>query len=76
MQENYIYKCVLLQVIFLFSFLSCGFSSIDPFNNTFLALHVALITPIGLICQAILHKNYGYDVFHRIFGEYKINQLI
>lgn len=22
-----------------------------------------------------MHKNYGYDVFHRVFGEYKMNQL-
>jgi hypothetical protein len=24
----------------------------------------------------MMHKNYGYAVFHRIFGEYKMNQVI
>lgn len=63
-------------MIFLFSFILCGFSSNEPFNDSFLGIFVALITPFGLISQAIMHKNYGYDVFHRVFGEYKMNQLI
>lgn len=73
MQENFIYKSVLLQSIFLFNFFNCGFSSTNPFNDAFLGLFVALITPFGLISQAIMHKNHGYDVFHRVFGEYKMN---
>ena len=76
LQENFLYKSILLQVIFFVNFILRGFSSTDPFNDIFLGLHVGLITPFGLVCQAIFFKDYGFDVFHRVYGEYKKNQLI
>jgi hypothetical protein len=64
---------VLLQVIFLTNFILRGFSSNDPFNGVFLGLHVGLITPFGVMSEAIRHKDYGYDVFHSVLGEFKKN---
>mgnify|MGYP000870699494 FL=1 len=36
--------------------------------------HVAIISPIQYFLEGIMHTDYGYGIFHRIFGEYKFNK--
>ena len=43
--------------------MSCGFDN-----------YVAIISPIQYFLEGIMHTDYGYGIFHRIFGEYKFNK--
>ena len=45
-----------------------------PYNAIFFATHVALVSPVLYFIEGIIHVDYGYGVFHRIFGEYKFNK--
>ena len=36
---------------------------------------MAVQTPIQYCLQGISHTDYGYNVFHRIFGEYRFNLI-
>ena len=45
-----------------------------PYNTLFFATHVALISPVLYFTEGITHMDYGYGIFHRIFGEYKFNK--
>jgi len=36
---------------------------------------MAVLTPIQFFMQGISHTDYGYNVFHRIFGEYRFNLI-
>ena len=47
-----------------------------PFFDVFYGIFIALIAPFLSIITSIFHKNYGYDIFHRIYGEYKLNMMI
>ena len=54
-----------------------GFSGLSytlPFPNFFLIFFTHIFTPFQFFIFGISHKDYGYDQFHRIFGEYRKNQ--
>ena len=51
-----------------------GFSTVLPYGSLYFATHVALISPIQYFVEGIMHTDYGYEIFHRIFGEYKFNK--
>ena len=51
-----------------------GFSTVLPYGALFFATHVAIISPIQYFLEGIMHTDYGYGIFHRIFGEYKFNK--
>ena len=72
--NEFIYRTVLLSLIQLFFFIMSGFSTVLPYGPLFFATHVAIVTPILYYSEGILHSDYGYGIFHRIFGEYKFNK--
>lgn len=41
---------------------------------TMVFMHV--ITPLQYFIHGISHKDYGFDQFHRIFGEYTNNHFV
>ena len=72
--NEFIYRTVLLSLIQLFFFIMSGFSTVLPYGAIFFATHVAIISPIQYFLEGIMHSDYGYGIFHRIFGEYKFNK--
>ena len=73
LQENYLYRVILIQVLLVFNFINCGFSSSNPFYDVFFAVVIGIVTPFGCLTNSLFHKNDGYDVLHRVFGDYRIN---
>ena len=71
---EFVYRTILLLIIQLFFFVMSGFSTVLPYGPLFFATHVALISPLNYSIEGILHWHYGYGIFHRIFGEYKLNK--
>lgn len=53
-----------------------GFSTVLPYGSLFFATHVAIISPIQYLLEGVMHSDYGYGIFHRIFGEYKFNKKL
>ena len=51
-----------------------GFSTVLPYGKLFFAMQVAVISPIQFFIEGLMHAEYGYEIFHRIFGEYKFNK--
>ena len=72
--NEFIYRTILLSIIQLFFFVMSGFSTVLPYGPLFFATHVAIISPLLYSIEGILHSDYGYGIFHRIFGEYKFNK--
>lgn len=72
--NEFIYRTILLSIIQLFFFIMSGFSTVNPYGSLFFAAHVAIISPFLYSIEGILHTDYGYGIFHRIFGEYKFNK--
>ena len=72
--NEFVYRTILLSIIQLFFFIMSGFSTVLPYGALFFATHVAIISPIQYFLEGIMHTDYGYGIFHRIFGEYKFNK--
>ena len=72
--NEFMYRTILLSIIQLFFFIMSGFSTVLPYGALYFATHVALFSPIQYFVEGIMHTDYGYDIFHRIFGEYKFNK--
>ena len=72
--NEFVYRTILLSIIQLFFFIMGGFSTVLPYGALFFATHVAIISPIQYFFEGIMHTDYGYGIFHRIFGEYKFNK--
>jgi hypothetical protein len=76
LQENYLYRVFLVAVMQLYGFLVSGLSSDPVFPDSFIGFFIGISTPFGLCYASIFHSNYGYNVFHRIYGEYKANMIL
>ena len=72
--NEFVYRTILLSIIQLFFFIMSGFSTVLPYGAIYFATHVAIISPIQYFLEGIMHTDYGYGIFHRIFGEYKFNK--
>lgn len=72
--NEFVYRTILLSIIQLFFFIMSGFSTVLPYGALFFATHVAIISPVQYFLEGIMHTDYGYGIFHRIFGEYKFNK--
>jgi len=72
---EFIARTVTTQVIALFFFFLHGFSYMLPYGRLFFSFFMAIQTPIQFWMQGISHTDYGYPVFHRIFGEYRFNLI-
>lgn len=72
--NEFVYRTILLSIIQLFFFIMSGFSTVLPYGALYFASHVAIISPIQYFLEGIMHTDYGYGIFHRIFGEYKFNK--
>lgn len=72
---EFISRTVTTQCIALFFFFVHGFSYILPYTRLFFSFFMAVQTPIQFWMQGISHTDYGYNVFHRIFGEYRFNLI-
>jgi hypothetical protein len=72
--NEFLYRTILLSMIQLFFFIMSGFSTVLPYGALFFATQVAIISPIQYFLEGIMHTDYGYGIFHRIFGEYKFNK--
>ena len=46
-----------------------------PYGRLFFSFFMAVQTPIQFWMQGISHTDYGYNVYHRIFGEYRFNLI-
>lgn len=72
--NEFVYRTILLSSIQLFFFIMSGFSTVLPYGALYFASHVALISPVQYFLEGIMHMDYGYGIFHRIYGEYKFNK--
>ena len=72
--NEFLYRTILLQIIQLFFFITSGFTTVLPYNQLFFATHVAFVSPLLYFFEGITHVDYGFAIFHRIFGEYKFNK--
>ena len=72
--NEFLYRTILLSFIQLFFFIMSGFSTVLPYGTLFFAMQVAVISPIQFLIEGLMHADYGYGIFHRIFGEYKFNK--
>ena len=71
MQTLYNYRTLLINIITIsFIFQNC-LSAMDPFSNLFFTVFMLVITPTVYFVIGSTHKNFGFDYFYRIFGEYK-----
>lgn len=70
---EFIYRTVITQIIAIFAFFVSGFSYTLPYGRFFFSFFMAVQTPIQFWIEGISHSDYGYPVFHRIFGEYRFN---
>ena len=72
--DEFIYRTVLLSITQLFFFIMGGFSTVLPYGALFFGAHTAVFSPISCLLEGVMHTDYGYGVFHRIYGEYKFNK--
>ena len=73
--DEFLYRTILLLTVQMLFFIISGFSTVLPYKPLFFASQVAIITPIAIFFEGIMHMDYGYGIFHRIFGEYKFNKV-
>ena len=73
--DEFLYRTILLLMVQLLFFIISGFSTVLPYKPLFFASQVAIITPVAIFLEGIMHMDYGYGIFHRIFGEYKFNKV-
>ena len=72
---EFIARTITTQLIAIFFFFVHGFSYTLPYGRLFFSFFMAVQTPIQYWMQGISHTDYGYNVFHRIFGEYRFNLI-
>ena len=72
---EFIGRTVTTQLISIFFFFVYGFSYTLPFGRFFFSFFMAVQTPIQFLIQGISHMDYGYNIYHRIFGEYRFNLI-
>lgn len=75
MQNLYNYRTLLISIITLYYIFQNCFSAIAPFQSLFYTVFMIVITPAVYFIIGSTHKNFGFDYFYRIFGEYKYNFL-
>ena len=73
--KEFLYRTILTMLIQLAFYVLSGFSTVLPYGSFFFATFMVVLTPIQYFLEGILHVEYGYGILHRIFGEYKFNQI-
>ena len=68
--KEFIYRSVLNFCIFMFFFITDGFSFILPFQDAFITAFVSIVSPMLYYFESIFYIDYGQGIFHRVFGEY------
>ena len=64
------YRTALNFSIYMYFFITDGFSFILPFQEAFFISFMSLISPVLYYLEAIFYIDYGQGIFHRVFGEY------
>ena len=72
--DEFMYRTILTMLVQIFLFVMSGFSFVLPYGKFFFPFFMAFLTPIQFWLEGISHTDYGYSIFHRIFGEYRHNQ--
>ena len=72
--DEFLYRTVILSIIQLFFFTMSGFSTVLPYNPLFFTVFSTIMSNLQIYFEGIMHMDYGYGIFHRIFGEYKFNK--
>ena len=72
--NEFLYRTVLLSIVQLFFFTMSGFSTVLPYNPFFFTAFSSVLSLLQYYFEGIMHMDYGYGIFHRIFGEYKFNK--
>ena len=72
--QEFIYRTVLTQLVQLIFFTMSGFSYTMIYGKFFYPFFMVCLTPLQFWIEGVTHCDYGYAIFHRIFGEYKHNQ--
>lgn len=72
----FFYRTILMMAIITYYVIAAGLSSILPFQLFFTMIFMHILTPLQYFLFGISHKDYGFDQFHRIFGEYRNNQFV
>ena len=75
MQTLYNYRTLLINIITIYFIFQNCLSAIAPFSNLFFTVFMMVITPTVYFVIGSTHKDFGFDYFYRIFGEYKYNFL-
>jgi magnesium-transporting ATPase (P-type) len=69
----FFYRTVLMFVAMTLFIILAGLTPVLPFNVYFTMIFMHIMTPVQYFLFGISHKDYGFDQFHRIFGEYRNN---
>jgi magnesium-transporting ATPase (P-type) len=72
----FFYRTVLMFFITTYFICASAITPSLPFNVYFTMIFMHLMTPLQYFVFGISHKDYGFDQFHRIFGEYRNNQFV
>jgi phospholipid-translocating ATPase len=72
----FFYRTVLMMAALTYFVISAGLTPFLPFNAYFTMVFMHVMTPLQFFLFGISHKDYGFDQFHRIFGEYRNNQFV
>lgn len=73
--QHFLYRSLLMMIIYTFFIIFNDFSGAAPFQTFFIAFFMAFLSPLQYFMDGISAKDYGYDVLHRIFGEYKKTKI-
>jgi hypothetical protein len=71
----FLYRTILMMALITFYIGLSGLSPNLPYPMFFTMLFTHIITPAQYFLYGISHKDYGFDSYHRIFGEYCNNQF-
>ena len=71
--DEFTYRTILTMLVQIFLFVAGGFSFVLPYGQFFFPFFMAFLTPLQCWLEGISHTDYGYSIFHRIFGEYRHN---
>ena len=71
--NHFIYRFVFVYCVKLIEFFAYAYTGSETFKGYFILFIFAFITPFQYFFEGITYRDFGYDVYRRIFGEYQRN---
>ena len=73
--KEFVYRTCLAMCIHFTFFVCSGFSITMPLKMKYFMIFMSVLSPLMYWVEAIFHIEYGQRILHRVFGEYKNNQV-